>query len=164
MFSLVIECLQLLMVLESAFHLRGPFKRGRFDEFSGSVRVSLGLPTTFADKFNVPSAQQPIPHGLFRLDGEPQDVLGRVHVSVVDGAAAWARPGSHVQRHLEHPMAAAMTGLAGRRPAIHDDRLATVPLGLVLDLPPELAHAHVGYGAGDGGSSPSPSRLGLPGR
>ncbi len=94
-------------------------------------------------------AQQPIPHGLFRLDGEPQNVLGRVHVAVMDGAATRARPSSYVQRHLDHAMAATATGLAGRRPAIHDDRFAPVPPGLVLHLPPELAHAHVGDGASE---------------
>ncbi|MBK7542491.1 MAG: hypothetical protein IPI57_12065 [Candidatus Competibacteraceae bacterium] len=31
-------------------------------------------------------AQQPIPHGLFRLDGEPQNVLGRVHETLDEQA------------------------------------------------------------------------------
>ena len=46
-------------------------------------------------------------------------------------------------------MAAPATGLAGRRPAIHDDHLAAVPLGFVFHLPPKLAHPDIGDGAGE---------------
>lgn len=94
-------------------------------------------------------AQRPDALGPFRLDGESHYVQRGVHVAIMDSAAVRARPDSHAKRHLDDPMAAAMTGLAGRCPAVHDDRFAPVPPGLVLHLPPELAHAHVGDGASE---------------
>lgn len=119
-------------------------------EFFGDGSRFIGAADNVRRQVQCPlHAQQPIPHGLFRLDGEPQYVLGRVHVAIVDGAATRARPGSYIHRHLDLAMTAAATCLAGRRPAIHDDRFAPVPLGLVLHLPPELAHPDIGDVAGE---------------
>lgn len=133
-----------------AFHLRRPVHPAGFDEFFGDGSRFTGAADNLNRQVQCPlHAQQPIPHGLFRLVGESQYVLRGVHVAIMNGATTRARPGSHVQRHPGHPMTATATGLACRRPAIHDDRLATVPSGLVFHLPPKLAHAHVCDGAGD---------------
>ena len=66
----------------------------------------------------------------------------------MDGATFRACPNPNLERQLGQAMTAIATGLASRSPAIHDDRFSPVPLGLVLDLPPELTHAHVRYSAG----------------
>lgn len=61
-------------------------------------------------------AQQPIPHGLFRLDGEPQNVLGRVHVAVMDGLLLADRRTRHARRGRSGPyaMPSSTTGVVAR--------------------------------------------------
>ena len=66
-------------------------------EFFGDGSRFIGAADNVRRQVQCPlHAQQPIPHGLFRLDGELQYVLGRVHVAIVDGAATRARPGSYI--------------------------------------------------------------------
>jgi len=72
------------------------------------------------------------------------DIFRRVHVAVLPRSAIGTRPISDVQRHLFLIRAALATGFATRKPAVYDHHAPPVPVRLVLDLPAEFAHAHVG--------------------
>ena len=68
-----------------------------------------------------------------------KDVLRRVDVPVVPGAAGWARPVPGRKAQLREQVPARRAGLAGRVPAVGHDQLTAVPLALVRELAAELA-------------------------
>src|SRR5262249_47216445 len=68
-----------------------------------------------------------------------KDVLGRVDVPVVPGAAGWARPVPGGKGKLCEQVPARRTGLRTRVPAAGNDQLAAVPLALVSELAAEFA-------------------------
>ena len=77
-----------------------------------------------------------------------QDVLRRVDVPVVPGAAGRARPLPGAQAQLREQVPARRAGLARRVPPADHDQFPAVPLALVLKLAAELAPAAVADGAG----------------
>ena len=92
-----------------------------------------------------PSARNPrLPAGCKSVN-----ILGRVHVAVVPRPAIGTSPVPDFQRHGLLVGAASRTGLATREPAVYRHYLPPVPRRLVLDLPAELAHPHVGNRASE---------------
>ena len=81
-----------------------------------------------------------------RLPGgtEFQDIFGRVHVAVMPRSAIGARPHSNRQRHFRRVAPAVATGLATGKPAVHHHHAPPVPVGFVVDLAAQLAHADIG--------------------
>src|SRR5215471_16466385 len=77
-----------------------------------------------------------------------QDVLGRVDVPVMPGAAGRARPAPGGQAQLREQVPARAAGLRRRVPAADHDQAAAVPFAFVGELAAELAPAAVGDGAG----------------
>src|SRR5437016_11117509 len=77
-----------------------------------------------------------------------QDVLGRVDVPVMPGAATRARPVPGTQRQPGEQVPARRARLGGRVPAVDHDQLASGAFALVLQLASELAPAAVGDRAG----------------
>lgn len=83
-----------------------------------------------------------VPHGT-----KLQDIPGRVDIPVVSRSAIGARPRSNRQRHFRLVAPAVATGLAAGKPAVYHHHLAPVPVGFILDLASQLAHADIGYRA-----------------
>ena len=77
-----------------------------------------------------------------------QDVLRRVEVPVVPGAAGRARPVPRAKAQLREQVPARRAGLGGRVPAVDHDQVPAVPLALVLKLAAELAPPAVADRAG----------------
>ena len=128
-----------------AFHLRGPFQTGRFVEFFrlGSRFIAGERHLTVQVLARSTRLKSRLPGGT-----ELQDIFRRVDIPVVSRSAIGARPFADPQRHLLLVASAVATGLAAGKPAVYHDHLPPVPRGFVLDLPPKLAHAHVGNRAG----------------
>ena len=90
-----------------------------------------------------PSTRNPrLPAGCKAID-----ILGRVHVAVMSCSTVGTGPFTNRQRHLLAIAPTVGTGLTGRRKAVGDDHFAPVPRGFVFNLPPEFAHADIGYRA-----------------
>jgi hypothetical protein len=68
-----------------------------------------------------------------------QNILGSVDVAVVMHTAAGAIPVADALRHRLHHMPASRASLTAREEAIHLHQGASVPVGLVLQLPDQLA-------------------------
>ena len=77
-----------------------------------------------------------------------QDVLRRIDVPVVPGAAGRACPVPRVQAQLRKQVPARRAGLGGGVPAVDHDQHAPGALALVLKLAAELAPAAIGDRAG----------------
>src|SRR6185437_5677946 len=77
-----------------------------------------------------------------------QDVLGRVNVPVMPGAATRTRPVPGTQGQPGEQVPARRAGLGGRVPAVDHDEFVSGTLALVLQLAAELAPAAVGDRAG----------------
>src|SRR5271165_7609002 len=77
-----------------------------------------------------------------------KDVLGRVDVPVVPGAAGRARPVPRGQAQLGEQVPAGRAGPGTGVPAVNHDQLAPVPLALVRELAAELAPPAVADSAG----------------
>ncbi|SEQ23170.1 hypothetical protein SAMN05216188_102489 [Lentzea xinjiangensis] len=77
------------------------------------------------------------------------DVLRRVDVPAVPGAASRARPMPGGELQLGEQVPAGGAGLAGGVPAVDHDQATACSFALVLRLSPELAPAGVGKGAGE---------------
>ena len=72
-----------------------------------------------------------------------QDVLDRVDIPVVPGAAGRARPMPDRKHEFRKPVPTRRTCLARWKPAVDDDELPSVPLALVFQLATELGPAAV---------------------
>lgn len=68
-----------------------------------------------------------------------QNILGSVDVAIVVSTAAGAVPVADVLRHRLHHIPTSRAGFAAREEAIHLHQGAPVPVGLVLQLPDQLA-------------------------
>jgi hypothetical protein len=77
-----------------------------------------------------------------------QDVLGRVDIPVVPGAAGRARPMRDRKHEFCKLVPARRASLTRWIPAVDDDELPSVPLALVVQLATELGPAAVRDGAG----------------
>src|SRR5215472_9020211 len=67
-----------------------------------------------------------------------KDVLGRVDVPVVSGAAGRARPAPGGQAEFREQVPARRAGLRAGVPPVDHDQATAVPLALVLELAPEF--------------------------
>ena len=128
-----------------AFHLRGRFQTGRFDEF-----FRLGSRFVAGTGYAIRQVLARSTRVNSRLPGgtEHQDISRRVHIAVVPCATFGTGPFPHLQRHLVHNILAFRTGLAGWRKPASNPQLAAIPRRLVFQLPPELPHADIGDGTG----------------
>ena len=94
-----------------------------------------------------------------------KNVLRRVDIPVVPGAAGRARPVPRLQARLGEQVPAGRAGLARRVPAVDRDHVPSGPGRLVLDHAAEGAPPAVGDGLGRAcGCGPCSSRRGLPRR
>ncbi|SMC58971.1 hypothetical protein SAMN05660733_00624 [Lentzea albidocapillata] len=75
-----------------------------------------------------------------------KDVLGRIEIPVVPGAATRTRPVPGRERQFSEQIPAHRTGLAGRVPTVDHDQRAARSFTLVLKLAPELTPAGIGDG------------------
>lgn len=105
-----------------------PAKAGRFYH-SSTAAVKLKRPiglTQVSRCFN---------SGL----SDPTEILGRVHVSIVNAAAFGARPFPDVQGFTFAYVPAVRAALCGGEPAVHLHQGLAVPFGLILKLTHKLA-------------------------
>ncbi|MCP2242573.1 hypothetical protein LX86_001294 [Lentzea aerocolonigenes] len=72
-----------------------------------------------------------------------KNVLGRVQIPIMPGAATWTRPATDGQWELGQPVPAARTGLARRVPTIDHDKSTAGASAFVLQLTTELTPAAV---------------------
>ena len=77
---------------------------------------------------------------------DPTEILGRVHVSIVDAAAFGARPFPDVQGLTFSYVTAIATTLRGREPSVHFNQRFPIPLGLVFKVANELAPTGIADG------------------
>ncbi len=72
------------------------------------------------------------------------DILGPIHLPVVDASTLRAYPLANGQRQCFLDPPPCRTALAGRKPATSDKHQTTTPFCLVFQLSPKLEETHVG--------------------